>query len=73
MLNDRFLVTNCFNKQIQSRSWEREPGDRWVVLQLLGLSHHLVPQFYPVKTGKGGLHKKLCLQVKTYFAHLDQY
>lgn len=73
VLNDRFMVTNCFNKQIQSRSWEWEPGDIWVVLQLLELPHHLVPHFSPVKTGKGGLHKKLCLQVKTYFVHVDQY
>lgn len=73
MLTDRFMVTNCFNKQTQSVSWEWEPGDTCVVLQLLGLPHHLVPPFSPVKSGKGGVCQKLCLQVKTYFVHLDQY
>ena len=73
VLTDRLTVTNSFNKQTQSGSWEWESGDTRVVLQLLGLPHHLVPQFSPVKTRKGGMHKKLCLQVKTYFVHLDQY
>lgn len=33
----------------------------WVVLQHLSLPHPLVAQFSPVKTGKGGMHKKLCV------------
>lgn len=37
-----------------------------------GLPHRLVPQFSPVKTAKGGMRKKLCLQIKTYFVHPDQ-
>lgn len=36
----------------------------WIVLQHLSLPHHLVAQFSPVKTGEGGMHKKLCLKWK---------
>lgn len=72
VLTDWFTVPNCFNKLTRFWSWEWEPGDTWVVLQLRGLPHRLVPQFSPVKTGKGGMCKKLCLQIKTYFVHLDQ-